>query len=461
VGRGSSGSQYILLVLRCEIVNQLRLRTSSTFLRWSITVFGALLVVSIGLFVGWGRGLTAVLATGALLVLVALLTAPQWVIFAGGVLVFFGGYPIAGIPLSEIGLALIIAASIASQRPSWRLPTSLLLTSFLLVIWVAFVAFSDIGDPLVAKRLTSLVLWTVAILVLALPGATRLWTARGLLVGVLVSVPGSILLGSAYGNRWAGFMADPNAFAMTVALTVPLISYTLPERNWKIMAWSVGTALIVLADSRTGMLAIATAASVYVLAPRIRYWALGVPALMLFLSSLLPEDIVRGGRWEERLGSDELRERIEAAAQRQIDDNPLTGRGLGTGSVDLSVYGDPPQNAVFFLHNSYTSIVTEIGIVGLLTYALLVAGAVIAGLRTPVARGAIAAIAGAAAMSTQLGEVLFAVPMALALGYAWGDQDVEFSDGSGTSPQASIAPMRVPVGVGQRKLVELGSQADL
>lgn len=389
----------------------------------TLIVVGSGLVTALvtGVLIGLDEErLATLLVLGAALALM-IVTTPRWVVFIGGALVFAGGFSLVGIPLPEVGAVLITLGVLIGKRSGWCLPLPLLLTAALLFAWLVFVAFGQFDEAGVIKRLTSLLVWLAVLVAVALPGAFRLWLARGLLLGLVISLPAGALLGSTYGNRLAGLVGDPNAFALVVAMTVPLIVFDLRlSRRVSMLVWLLGAVLAVAADSRTGMLALTTAAVVYLLLPRIRGWAMGVPYAALWIAGNLPEDFVRGGRWEERLGSDELRQRIDAASTRQIEENLWTGRGLGEGKVDLATYGDPPQELVFFLHNSYKSLITETGLVGVGLYAVLALGAVVEGLRGTLARGALAGMAAGAVMATQLGEVLFAIPAALALGLAWG-----------------------------------------
>lgn len=388
----------------------------------SILLSGAavLAVVLAGLQVGGsGESLVVLAVAGALLLLLAL-THPQWLIFLGAALGFAGGYALIGIPVPEVGAVLIIIGTVATQRDRWSIPEPVLILVPLLLAWALFAAWPTISQPDVNKRLLSVALWALLIAVVSLPGVTRHYIARGLLAGLLISLPAGALVGSDYGTRLAGLVSDPNFFAMVVAVTTPLIVGELGLLKWRAAGlWAFSALLVVLADSRTGMMSLAIALLVFSTVQWLRGWAVAIPVLGLLTVRSLPDDVVRGGRWEERQGSDALRESIGVASSRQIAESPWIGHGLGRGVVDLAVYGDPPRDLTFFQHNSYKLLVTEMGLVGMGLYTMLAIGALVAAIRGEVAKGPVAAIAAAGVMATQLGEVLFSVPMALALGFAW------------------------------------------
>lgn len=387
---------------------------------WWVVAAAVLGTVTAGFLISRDMAQVAMAAVGLVALGLIAMVEPRWLLVIGGVLVFAAGFFVAGIPLSDVGSGLIIVGIAAGIGRSRHWPPLLLATSVLLLAWLVFVAFDDADDFAVQKRFVSLVLWLALVLALAVAGNLLTWVARGLLAGLLLSVVASMVLEPSFGTRWGGLIGDANFYALQVAVAVPLIVDQLRlSRVASAAVWGLGGFLTFMADSRTGMLALATGLLVYLLLPKLKAWSLVVPFVTLSLASRLPDEFVRGGRWEDRLGSDELRERIDAASTRQIEENFVTGRTLGAGKVDLSVYGDPPQDLVFLLHNSYKSLITEIGVVGLGLYGLLAVGAVVQALRGTIARGALAALAAAAVMATQLGEVLVATPVALALGFAW------------------------------------------
>lgn len=405
---------------------------------WWVVFAAVLATVTSGLLISRGMWQIPVVAVGLVVAGLVAITEPRWLLLGGGVLIFAAGFFVAGIPLSDVGSGLIVLGVLMSRFRLRPMPPLLLATSGLLLVWLAFVAFDDAGDFEVQRRFVSLVLWLSLVLALAIAGNLLTWVARGLLAGLLLSVAASMVLEPSFGTRWGGLIGDANFYALQVVVAVPLIAHQLRlPRVVAVAVWALGGFLTIMADSRTGMLALATGLSVYLLLPRLKVWSLVLPFAALSLASSLPDDFVRGGRWEDRLGSDELRERIDAASTRQIEENFLTGRTLGGGKVDLNVYGDPPQDLVFLLHNSYKSLITEIGVVGLSLYGLLAVGAVVQALRGTVARGAVAALAAAAVMATQLGEVLVATPVSLALGFAWAS--------SLESPNEADSQTQVPV----------------
>lgn len=413
-----------------------------------ILIVGAscLTVVVLALQVGSAWEFQALAFVAAAVVAVLAAAAPSWLLAVGAAFVFAGGFGVAGIPLPEVGAVLMIIGAFMSPGHQWRLPSVLLVALSPLLAWVLLLGWDGRGDPEATKRLLSLALWLLLVAALSMPLADRPVIARGLLVGLVVSLPVGFLLGFGYGTREGGLVGDPNTFAMIVVICVPLIVDQLSLKRWQsIGVWSLGAASVVAADSRTGMLSMVVGISVYLLLPTLRFWALSIPLLAVFTASNVPEDLIQSGRWDGREGSDALRERIDAASSRQIAESPWTGHGLGNASVDLSVYGNPPQDLTFFLHNSYKAMITELGIIGISLYAVIAAGAIVNALRGGMNRGALAALAAGGVMATHLGEVLFAIPTALAMGFAWGpvttvDANVGSKDGATGRPVGQSDP---------------------
>ena len=112
------------------------------------------------------------------------------------------------------------------------------------------------------------------------------------------------------------------------------------------------------------------------------------------------------------MGDDLVRQRLDAgsstrldahqAALRMVADQPVVGIGPGHGSVDLSAVGQPGM-AIRYVHDEYVQVLLDLGAVGLLLLAVLVAAlahglhrARRAGHRGALLAGASAALAAAA-----------------------------------------------------------------
>lgn len=383
-----------------------------------VTIAGLMAAVIGGYLAGTGNARLALLLAAGLAGLVVLLTAPALLVAAGGFLLLTPATAVGPIPINELGGLLIILGTLVIPRASFKLPKGLWTTAALFLAWTLIVVLLYGLDGTSGKRLLHLVLWLGLIAALALPRAPLRALAYGIAAGIAASFPASLVVPS-FEDRWGGFFGDPNTFAAALVILTPLAVSQLVDR-WAQLALWTATALLALASlSRTGIAALAAALTVVVLWPRIKAWVLAAPAAAALIVGLAPERLATSLGFEERTGSDDLRNRIAEAAGIRIAESPISGHGLGQAFVDLAKYDLGDEGDVFFLHNSGAGLVVELGYVGLLLFAVLFVGAVLFVLRAADPRYVIAGLGAGVVMATQLGEVLLDLPMAVALGMAW------------------------------------------
>ncbi|GAA5108111.1 hypothetical protein GCM10023339_06780 [Alloalcanivorax gelatiniphagus] len=242
--------------------------------------------------------------------------------------------------------------------------------------------------------------------------------AAGLTAVIAMALVG--IGGDTYPGRLTGFLGDPNAGAYFIA-TLGVVAIFFCDDRWKVrLAVAVPiVAGLVLTYSRTGLLAGAFAL-VWVLLGR-RLGVVGGAAMaagLVWIVDNIPTSLTTFGPFNDRSGSDALRDRIIAQERVELASSPWYGNGPGTATVNI-------RDLEFFFHNSYLATRQEGGwgalllVLGLMAYAFLrLSKQSRAGDIT--AAGAQAAIIGIAVMAITLGEVLLDTPMAIAVGFALG-----------------------------------------
>lgn len=207
---------------------------------------------------------------------------------------------------------------------------------------------------------------------------------------VLLVAIGSVAFGSLYvlrewqvyhdiypGMRPGGVVGDPNYFALSAVLCLPIAFYmTLGHRPLWERAYCLGCLLltlvaVTLGASRGGFIGLVVA-FVYVLA-RTRRRVRNLVAVCAFLvptSLLLPSSPVQ--RFLHPDYGDQLavkaREVAWEAGLRMIEAHPLVGVGLGNYKPLMSRYADPGANVETVAHNTYVEIAAEMGLPSLLLF---------------------------------------------------------------------------------------------
>jgi len=321
-----------------------------------------------------------------------------------------------GFPLSELAAGGICAwaltrrTTVPVRSSAWLVPVIALLPLVLAVSGL-------VNDVTAVRRMLHVLLWCGFVYLIAVGKVHLLSLARGLGVGLLVGLLSWFAgVDAGYGDRLTGWMADPNAAGMFfVGFGAIAVAF---HRSWWARLGLVAVIVVgtVLTQSRTSLFALGMIGAV-VLATRLlpRTPALAGSAVLAWVVQGRSEEFRTEGQFADREGSDLLRARIYEIEREDIALSPWIGNGPGTARVDLD--GD-----TFFYHSSYLAIRAE---GGWLVYAVMIAFVALAVVllrRAPKGRTRSwveAALAAVLVCALNLGEVLLAFPMAVALGAAF------------------------------------------
>lgn len=365
-----------------------------TWVAYAVSPLGVPVLIAVVAYVAvaWHRPATA-LSVGFLLMPLELINlplpsgavSPAEAAFALVGLCWFVGW-ITGravpAPRARDGtLALIAAITLAGvlvaedPAPVWRT----------LVLWTLFAgAFFQAQGLTTAELRRMLIAFGLAGGVLGAIGTVSVIGAGG---------PHVVQGGLEVGGRATGTLVDPNYFAVLLVLAVVPASAIMLARGrpalWLAPAIAAGIAGIALSFSRGGIVALALALLIVVLATRPRWLFTGV-ALLALAIIVLHVDVLAGNPElqgvGERVGTlaspstaeTSRRPDIWAVAAEIAQDNPLVGVGVGgfaaaSSRLGLTERGTPLENA----HNLLFSVSAEQGLIALA--ALLVLAGQMAG----------------------------------------------------------------------------------
>lgn len=212
--------------------------------------------------------------------------------------------------------------------------------------------------------------------------AARLFGAW--VLGCLVGAAGIVgTLGAASAEvRHSAFGFDENDLGSMLALGVPTALYLAGQarRRWRRVALLAAAPVcalgVLLTASRGAMLVLLVGLtfvplSVWDWSPRRR--AAGLAALVLVgalvVTVVPPATQARLQSVESEVRSGDLNTRLPVwdAAMDAIDDRPLVGRGAGTSDLEIGHRSGLGLGA----HNTYLSVATDLGLVGLALFVLL------------------------------------------------------------------------------------------
>lgn len=302
------------------------------------------------------------------------------------------------------------------------------LAAYVLVFLLSTTAATEpaLADARTVAAAKGFVLYALVLLLATTPGRIRagVWALAG--SGLLLAGVGLIQVltgeyGSAFGGlagveqaqvfgevvepRIAGPVGDPNFFAQTLVIVVPLgLLLAWKERSTWLrlagLAAAVVTAGAVLATySRGGALAlgVVVVGSLFAARPGRRRLLAAVVALMLAGALLLPDDVSRRlGTLRQVLPGQERVEELDSSFQNRILqarvawnmflDHPMTGVGAGNYTRHYTDYADEVGSTApayyrdgggHYPHNLYLELAAETGFPGLIVFGgviLLVLG---------------------------------------------------------------------------------------
>ena len=263
-----------------------------------------------------------------------------------------------------------------------------------LVLWMSMTFFWSVARELTAVRVGSLLQLLLMVWLIwefAPSQSDQIALLGSYVLGSYVSAFSTIYaflthtgtnLGLAEGRYTAtGF--DENELGVTLALSLVMSFYLLARRLWWWPLWLLHIPIcifaIVLTGSRGGFITTAVAALIFPLTltkiKRVHRWALvsiliafGVSAATIIPSSSLQRLGTIWGEVSAREGTLGMRTSIWAAGIDVYRQHPITG--VGFGAFGPSVYSR--LDIAYVAHNSYLSILVELGLVGAALFGALI-----------------------------------------------------------------------------------------
>jgi hypothetical protein len=327
----------------------------------------------------------------------------------------FPGWPFS-LTVSELAAALLVAFALLRTPQLRPVPGRAYYVPVLLfAVWVGIVIL--VTGTFSVTRVGHLALWALLGAVIIFGRVHTPSLARGMGLGIVIgTVYGVVRLGSSsYAGRMTGLFGDPNTGGMILVASAAMCIALLERRSSRIVVGGVAFFGIYMTQSRTTLFAAAMVLLWVLLGRWLHAW-FAVAAMTVVVTAV---PILGAMPWasrffEGREGSDILRTKILAAEDAKVAASPWLGHGPGQGTVYV-----PEGRKNFFFHNSYLSGVAEFGWIGVGLVLLLAAVVVIFAIRKRRGNRSIwveGAVLALLICSQQLGEVLFALPMTMALG---------------------------------------------
>jgi O-antigen ligase len=356
--------------------------------------------LALGVIVGVGAGLDgriAVFAAIGGLAVVGLFLRPDWLPSALVATVFIEGFAVGGVQISRLmgplAVAIVIIALATRGRvafPDKRIIIAVgaySLWALASTLWTA--APSDTTFALSSLALSLAFLVGVAVLVRTREEVWRLlvvtW-AMSVLVGF--AAVAEYVLG---GGRQVGYTNDPNFFAATQVVALPIgIALasnvrTGGQRLLVLAGLAVVIGSVVASLSRGGLLALIAIAILLAIWPARSLFLTRARKRAFLAVALLGSAVliaVSYGQLSQRTSSifnsqegGSGRENLWRAALTGWEEHPARGLGYGafvslsnellyrTPGVDFSAFNPPPEGQ--FVHNAYLSSLTQVGVIGL------------------------------------------------------------------------------------------------
>lgn len=270
------------------------------------------------------------------------------------------------LPINTLAAILLIMIA-AFVRPRWRVDMPAVVVTAGALLMSLLVPSALIQPDFELRRAGSLtILFGLAYVIAG--GRLQLDSLRrGMLVGLVAAVAiGTALIGrSSYAGRLSGLLGDPNGFGFTLVAIGFGIAQGMARRRDLILLWVFLAGSIWLTQSRTTMFAFAVATLWVFFGRRLgRITGLIVLVGITWLFQWTSEFAERQGWFVERLGSDNLRDRLEETERLLTATAGWWGHGLGTAVAEF-------DGITLFFHNSYRALQTEGGLVALILLIIL------------------------------------------------------------------------------------------
>lgn len=270
-----------------------------------------------------------------------------------------GGF--VGLPVSELAAAALAALALLRGPATRRLaapPLFLLVLFGVATVDLGVVSFLA-GTPFIQRlgRLVYLGLfaWGIAY------GRLHL---RSVVMGLTAGIVTNALLFSIgigpdeYGGYLTGFLGDKNYAGMIISAVALLLCSHVTQRKGRLAVLVIFGLLLWWTGSRTSMFACFMGIMWVIVTLRrsLSFRVLLLPVAWL-LFEFVEANYARVGVFIDRLGSDALRDRIDAASYAKTLEAMPWGAGAGQGYVVIQ------DGLRFFFHNSYETLLVEGGVI--------------------------------------------------------------------------------------------------
>jgi O-antigen ligase len=240
-------------------------------------------------------------------------------------------------------------------------------------------------------------MYTVSTFSLFFITATMVRTVEHVRWAVLVAL-GSVAWGSLYViaqwihfhniypdfRTFGGLADDPNYYAVTVVLWMPLMVFWLMTDRPRWEKWfclaciSVMVVGFIFAASRGGFLGLSVALTFLIWHTRRRARIFALASLLMLPILLAPGQSAVTRLFHPDYGDQESTQyRLELwqASQRSFSKHPLFGIGLGHFHPSIEQNGQIVRLPFHVAHNTYIGLVTDLGLAGFLPFILVLLGA--------------------------------------------------------------------------------------
>ncbi|MBS1846654.1 MAG: O-antigen ligase family protein [Actinobacteria bacterium] len=366
--------------------------------------------------------LLVVVAAIMLLFVVAGLNRPDPLVFLAFVMMTMPKVHLPGSPLpvgETLMLLAVISAFLTMKKGLFPMPRWAVVA---VVLFLTALTLSTVVNGLFAysafKRLLHVVVYIFVIIGLVRGLLPRRVALRGIQVGLpLAILSGLVLPEDGYHGRLTGLFGDPNVAGMTIVVLGAIALTGLRSarsQKWYAVMLVFGLALTY---SRTAMLGALLALIWLWVGRKLRpVTAVFVVALVAVVIAVVPTNVQNFGPFNDRAGSDQLRNRVASQEIKSVQKAVVLGHGAGTATVLVN-----NGTMVFYFHDSYLAMIQEGGVVSLAIIMTLLIATFLSLMRLdtedrqPLLEGS---IIGVWVMAINLGEVLMDLPTAIALGFA-------------------------------------------
>lgn len=271
--------------------------------------------------------------------------------------------------LAVIGLCMIGSV----RRPGRDLGQYglLFLIAFFFMAYLAYI--SDFNDIAAADWTRRLIRLTANVMLLFFVASGRL-SMKSILVGVgaglLANIPAFAfgLTANRYGSALTGWLGDKNQAGLWYAVVGLLVLSQVTSPRWRLVIFAVFAGALWWTGSRTSLAAYGLGLLWFYFGGRLPMWLRWVTMFgFIQLVGYIEDNFAQVGVFADRVGSDALRARIDAATQFKIDHSSFFGEGLGQAYIFM-------QNDIWYFHNSYWTLRVEGGWIYLGAIFLLTVG---------------------------------------------------------------------------------------